>query len=183
MGSHEEIRACLATTGCDGVMSSEAVLEYPALFHGIDNAEEPGRIGRLQLAREYLELAKQYPPDVGGQGSGVKCMKVHLHRFLDADLNKHTDIRRSVIDVESMDEMMAALDALEKRHADTDHDVETEQLSWYHRHRTIVRDSNGITVNLKTSIEAQREQESTVLSHELSDDAADCFACLFQEDN
>ena len=29
----QDARDCLEQTGCDGVMSAEAILEYPALFH------------------------------------------------------------------------------------------------------------------------------------------------------
>lgn len=32
IGTFEDIKKCLEHTGCDGIMSAEAILEYPALF-------------------------------------------------------------------------------------------------------------------------------------------------------
>eukprot|EP00330_Aristerostoma_sp_ATCC50986_P008751 CAMPEP_0114587310 /NCGR_PEP_ID=MMETSP0125-20121206/10300_1 /TAXON_ID=485358 ORGANISM="Aristerostoma sp., Strain ATCC 50986" /NCGR_SAMPLE_ID=MMETSP0125 /ASSEMBLY_ACC=CAM_ASM_000245 /LENGTH=46 /DNA_ID= /DNA_START= /DNA_END= /DNA_ORIENTATION= len=43
-------------TGVDGVMSSESLLENPALFSGKVHDQD-------ELALEYLELAKKYEPD------------------------------------------------------------------------------------------------------------------------
>lgn len=46
----EDIEKCLKATGCDGVMSGEAVLENPRLFNNeIPDLDE--------VAMEYLELA------------------------------------------------------------------------------------------------------------------------------
>ncbi len=32
INNYQDVMRCLEYTGCDGVMSSEAILEYPALF-------------------------------------------------------------------------------------------------------------------------------------------------------
>lgn len=32
ISNFEDVRKCLEATKCDGVMSAEAILEYPALF-------------------------------------------------------------------------------------------------------------------------------------------------------
>lgn len=83
IASLDDVRKCLKATNADGVMSSEAILEYPALFQ--DEEFHLGRRtgpSRLQLTREYLDLAKQYPPDCGGQGSGFKTIRVHVHKIL-----------------------------------------------------------------------------------------------------
>ena len=149
IGSLQDAKDCLEYTGADGIMSSEAILEYPPLF-----SSNPQRVSRLHLARQYLELAKEYPTDQGGQGSGMKCIRVHLHRFLHADLQRHTEIRDMVIRSFSLEAFEEALDRLEQIHTETNHNVATEQLSWYVRHRRIVDETTGMT-----SIEAQQERE------------------------
>lgn len=34
ISTFSDVESALAVTGCDGVMSSESILEYPALFNG-----------------------------------------------------------------------------------------------------------------------------------------------------
>jgi tRNA-dihydrouridine synthase len=63
----------LEYTGCDGVMSSEAILEYPALFNGpSDNLVDID-----QIALEYLHLVKKYPGE-----ADFKNIRSHLHKYL-----------------------------------------------------------------------------------------------------
>jgi tRNA-dihydrouridine synthase 1 len=117
VASQAQALACLQHTGADGVMCSEAILEYPPLFEGMAAHDEavaaaaaassqggrdvpappppprPRKHDRIALALEYLEYARLYPPNVHGQGSGIKCMRMHIHRILHADLAKHADLR------------------------------------------------------------------------------------------
>jgi tRNA-dihydrouridine synthase len=100
MASAQDCVECLEATGADGVMVSEAILEYPPLFLTplqLQQQNLPPRLGRAQLAREYLDLCRTYPPNKGGQGSGVKCMRMHLHKYLHADLQEHTSIRTTLV--------------------------------------------------------------------------------------
>ncbi len=63
------MRKCLEFTGCDAVMSSEALLEYPALFSGrLDVPQE-------QIAREYLGWVNEFP-----ESADLKCVKSHMFR-------------------------------------------------------------------------------------------------------
>ena len=174
-----DIRQCLQETGADGVMCSEAILEYPALFAA--NGGEKRTIGRVQLAREYLELARQCPPNEGGQGSGIKCMRTHVHRMLHADLQDDLELRQRVIDVDSWQGLKDAVEWLAAKHAGAGHVVADEELSWYMRHRKLVRDeTSGITTNVA---QAKQDSESAVKSVELEEDAADCLLKLFEEDD
>ena len=175
IASLQDVQACLDHTKADGVMSSEAILEYPPLFQ---QQEEEGRraVGRLELARQYLELARKYPPNEGGQGSGLKCLKIHLHRFLHADLQDSPSFRNAIIDSTSAADLLRALDDLEDLHRRVQHDPTQETLCWYVRHQRIVEHTTG-----KTAIQAKKEREGAVKCNELVDDAADCMAGLFVE--
>jgi len=135
----DDVRQCLEETGADGIMSSEAILEYPPMFTETNvastNSARTGP-GRLQMTEDYLELCKQYPPDDGGQGSGMKCIRAHLHRFLHADLQTHTEVRDAVVQAFSMEAADDVVRRVRKIHDENGHDVREEQLSWYIRHRT-----------------------------------------------
>ncbi|KAK1743457.1 tRNA-dihydrouridine synthase [Skeletonema marinoi] len=134
----DEVERCLEETGADGVMVSEAILEYPPLFMQTNvEATNYKRTcpGRLQMAEDYLELCKEYPPDAGGQGSGLKCIRAHLHRFLHADLQTHTIVRDAVVRSFSMEAADNAVKMVRDIHKEINHDPTREQLSWYVRHR------------------------------------------------
>jgi tRNA-dihydrouridine synthase 1 len=132
--TYEDVEECLRITGADGIMSSEAVLEYPPIFYV--NQQLPVRsIGRIQLAKEYMALARQYPPHLGGQGSLLKCIRVHIHRFLHADLQANTDLRTLLVSASSLDALDAAIELCQKYHDEHDLIVSEESMSWYLRHR------------------------------------------------
>ena len=95
----QSVQNVLEVTGANGVMSSEGILENPALFYGCESCENDNdndkenlgnvdfkNISRLRITREYLQLCREYPPDDGGQGSGVKCIKGHVGKFLFPDM-------------------------------------------------------------------------------------------------
>jgi tRNA-dihydrouridine synthase 1 len=182
IGSRSDAVSCWERTGADGIMSSEAILENPALFAVEDRPgllPPPPPPGRTRLAREYLRLAARHPSDAGGQGSGLKCARMHVHRILHADLQEREDLRQRVSDAPSLDELEAVVDRLEALHRDAGHDPATEEPSWYLRHRQVGYE-NGRMVNLS---EQKRAHESTVASSmDLDDDAADCFASLFDDE-
>ena len=160
----DDIIECLKVTNADGVMSSEAVLEYPPIFNDdnlqyqesfqdegpqeeksdlntgtltqLDNSKQR-TIGRLQVTQEYMDLARQYPPQIGGQGSGLKCIRMHVHRFLHADLQSNPKIRKLVVDVDTVEGLQQALNEIAAIRSEQSppHDVSREELSWYVRHR------------------------------------------------
>lgn len=129
-----DVEECLLETNADGIMSSESVLEYPPIFYKIPQASKR-TIGRMQLCWEYLQLAKEYPPDQGGQGSGIKCIRVHIHRFLHAVLQEDKALRSKLVCVQNVQELIQALQECQKKYDAMGHDVATESLSWYLRHR------------------------------------------------
>ena len=166
----DDVRECLRVTKADGVMSSEGILEYPPLFtESHTKAVGYKRVGpgRLDLAREYIELVKEYPPNRGGQGSGLKCIRNHVHRFLHDDLQDYSDFRDRVVEAETIPTIEQALQELTEIHKHKNHVIEDEALSWYLRHR------------LTPQLEEKVEREAKVKGIDLEDDAAECFGNLF----
>merc|ERR1712176_1025912 len=85
----QDVEEALETTGCDGVMSSEGLLEMPSLFSGKGVSQD-------QLTAEYLELAKVYD-------AKKSAVKAHLFRFLYAGLQFHIDIRSQLGQAKDLD--------------------------------------------------------------------------------
>jgi tRNA-dihydrouridine synthase len=75
MPTTQDYRRCLEETGADGVMSSESLLENPALFMPEDPQMTDYDRARRQLrfSREYLDLAAEHWPC-----EGVASVKVIL---------------------------------------------------------------------------------------------------------
>mmetsp|Transcript_129285 Transcript_129285/g.360067 ORF Transcript_129285/g.360067 Transcript_129285/m.360067 type:complete len:425 (-) Transcript_129285:27-1301(-) len=124
--TYEDVTRCLEATGCDAVMSSEALLETPSLFAGAT-----GRHPLLQedLALEYLELARLY-------GTQHKCVKAHLFHFLYAGLQLHTDLRSQLGGAKGLDELGAVVTALHTRRAeDRVQGRKWPETGWYLRYR------------------------------------------------
>lgn len=108
-----DIERCLAYTGANGVMSSEALLENPALF--ANTTESP-----YTMALEYLRICEDYVTD-------TKTMKAHLFKILFGALQLHTDIRDRLVkarDLATMKEIVRALEQLPRG-----------EKSWYLRHK------------------------------------------------
>lgn len=173
IGSLKDIAACLEETKADGVMISEAILEYPALLKA---PEGPRCIGRVQLAREYLDLAQQYPPQLGGQGTGMKCIRAHLHRILHADLQEYSELRQRIVDAENWQLGLDAVNWLARQHELCGHCVVDETLSWYVRHRVTVEVVGKGDV---PAIVAKKMRETGVPQFDANDADEGCQICLF----
>ena len=120
-------------------------------------------------------MCVEHPPEIGGQGSIVKCPRMHIHKILAADLvvsssnnsNKNNEagnndpatarrLRDQVVHANSWDELWAAVAAVEETQSDAyrakegrlPHDVGKEILCWYRRHRN--SNSNGDKSNSST---------------------------------
>lgn len=84
ISTFEDVQYALKYTGCDGVMSSESILEYPALF-------DPTKIYDMDdLCLEYFDFYEKYP----GEAS-LKIVRCHMHKFLHSGftLLGHNDLR------------------------------------------------------------------------------------------
>ncbi len=134
----DDVRDCLAYTGADGVMSSESILEYPALYSETETAavgfKRTGP-GRLQIAREYLDLCKDFPPEDGGGGTKFQCIQMHLQVFCHEEWKDHKELSNSLFNASDLDFYYNILDQVEVIQSSKHHKVQDERLSWYIRHR------------------------------------------------
>lgn len=171
---YDDVEECLRITNVDGVMSSESVLEYPPIFYKVP--QTPVRtVGRYQLAKEYIELAKMYPPEKGGQGSGLKCIRTHIHRILHKDFQDDTDLRQKVVCYPTLESLEEILDLCLEKHERDNHTVESEKLSWYRRHQD-APDKTQLAKQQATMNNNNDEDEE-----EEEDDIAECGCTLFEE--
>mmetsp|Transcript_10566 Transcript_10566/g.23280 ORF Transcript_10566/g.23280 Transcript_10566/m.23280 type:complete len:438 (-) Transcript_10566:34-1347(-) len=130
----EDCEKCMAETGVDGVMSSEALLETPSLFSGRHVCQD-------QLTSEYLELAKIYD-------ASKSAVKSHLFRFLYAGLQWNVDIRAQLGAAKNLEEISAAAVALaERRKSLSPGDTQRPDKGWYLRYRRPLGDRSQEAVS------------------------------------
>lgn len=99
----EDVQRCLEYTGADGVMSSEALLENPALFsREIPDLDE--------IALEYLEICKGFD-----HKEERKMIKPHLFKFLHAGLRSHPDLRSLIGSARTIEEQILAVELLKEK--------------------------------------------------------------------
>ncbi|KAG2494549.1 hypothetical protein HYH03_007316 [Edaphochlamys debaryana] len=86
-----DVAACLAYTGCDGVLSAEGLLADPGLFapHRVPLAVgdyEPTPLERLSLAEQYMAWVARHPVP-------MRMVRGHVHKMINDWLAEHTDLR------------------------------------------------------------------------------------------
>lgn len=89
--SYQDVIDCLEYTQCDGVMSSEAILEQPDLFHTIRKWKDP-----LDLAWEFVHVFNKKYPSHRRDMFEVKCVKAHLFKILFRYLQQFTHLREQL---------------------------------------------------------------------------------------
>jgi len=146
--TYKDALRCMEATGCDAVMSSEALLETPSLF-----AEACGKSKVFQedLALEYLELARLHQ-------AGPKCIKSHLFHSLYAGLQLHTDLRSQLGCAKGIGEISSVAAMLQQRRAnDRTSGKQWPDSGWYRRYR----DPLGERKKRKAQDDAVEHQETT----------------------
>ena len=83
ISNFEDVENALKFSGCDGVMSSEAALENPAVLSGTPTS----RSGQASVTREYVAFARAHPP------RATAILKAHLFKLLFLALEAHRDLR------------------------------------------------------------------------------------------
>ena len=131
---------CLAETGVDGVMSSEALLENPKLFsqEGDQLFQDNYITAQLLTVREYLSILQSLKPPSPLLAVTRGHLFKMLYRFLDAP--KNLDLRAQLAET-NFAGMLEVVDKIEDRvgHLKDSSTAESEGLlnsySWYMRHR------------------------------------------------
>lgn len=120
MGNFADVERALELTGCDGVMSSEAILEYPALY-------DPSKIYDMdELMAEYIDLYELYPGE-----ADLKTLRSHMFKFLYTGLSKHTDIRDALNKAKGLEPMKEVAALMKERRQN---ETIEEKIGWYYRH-------------------------------------------------
>ncbi|KAG8678363.1 hypothetical protein FRC09_019899, partial [Ceratobasidium sp. 395] len=86
----EDVAACLAATGADGVMSAEGNLYNPALFAGLpsESSLTAGPRDHTAMALEYLDIVRSLNTE-----TAPSAVKGHLFKLLRPALSRETDLR------------------------------------------------------------------------------------------
>jgi tRNA-dihydrouridine synthase len=125
--TYQDIQRAFEETGCDAVMSSEAILENPALFSNKFVPQE-------DLAVEYLRFAEKYRhacPKIE-----VRCVKTHMFRILHGSLQRETDLRDQLAAARSVKEIHGIVDSMIDRKNIAEKEGKSfESKGWYRRHR------------------------------------------------
>jgi len=132
IASLADVEACLETTGAAAVMSSEALLENPALFCGNREPQSGAYLDQDELARRYLNMCAMHPPS-----KGAAMMRGHLFKILHGGLRSHPEVRdklllsRSLVEMRAVADELAAIGWEQPRFHTPD---ARPELSWYARH-------------------------------------------------
>jgi tRNA-dihydrouridine synthase 1 len=96
-----EAEACMAATGCVGVLSAEPLLRNPALFDST-LSKDRGEAAQARppewpalLALQYCELAETHP-------TPMRMVRGHIHKLLGAWLTEFTDLRDDLNDPKTL---------------------------------------------------------------------------------
>ena len=146
-----DVRRMLFETGAAGVMSSEGLLENPALFEDFDNAvddnvEEDRRgllLRQLRLAQEYCKIACTHTPSSFGGAGGYNSVKSHvfkmIYRILDNSDFHH--LRDRLGCAKGTEDVLAVIDDTRRQIEETSDgglfSDDFPHLSWYRRHRRL----------------------------------------------
>ena len=133
IGSAADAEACLAQTGAAAVMSSEALLENPALFCRNRDPTSGAYLDQDELASRYLDACEAHPPS-----KGAVMVRAHLFKFLHHGLKENPVLRDELLLARTLPEMRAVAARLaDTRWTQPAFHTEHERahLSWYARHR------------------------------------------------
>jgi len=145
----DDVTKCLEYTKCDGVMSSEAILENPAIFSR-SLAPDGTRLTQIMLAREYLDLAEIHPT------RNPKIVRSHINKMLHRYLAQFTDLRDKFQVTYELKDFRKIVDDVEERLAALPPDevaaFDTKERTWYGRHLQATHSCSGRVMGMERKI-------------------------------
>ena len=108
IATRADVDACVEYTGAAAVMSSEALLENPALFCSNVHPVTGEYLDQTALARRYLQICEEHPP-----AKGAAIVRGHLFKFLHNGLREHTDMRDELLLARTLPEMGSVVERME----------------------------------------------------------------------
>jgi tRNA-dihydrouridine synthase 1 len=165
----QDVETCLAYTGVDGVMSSEALLCNPSIFAG-------KRVDSLTIAQEYMDIVRELEASAPTEQSMIRA---HLFKMLFQHLSIHKDLRDRLSSCVP-EEFLSIVDELKSRFTGLSEEEKAAQLAtvpvWYERH--ILTPAQQAEADRK---KVQQEEEQR--KRELEEEDGMCEAhCLFGEE-
>ncbi len=144
----DDVHRCLEYTGCDGVMTSEGILENPALF--VDRIDPRTGLYRnqLDLTEEYLDIVSEYP------AWHMRTVRSHVHKFLFRYIQKFPDFRDRVGEAHEIEEFRRITKELRELVGDTE---PTFTETWYNRYRSTDETINPILRHQKHTHSARTQ--------------------------
>lgn len=165
IGTPADVKDCLAFTKAAGVMSSEAILEYPPLFWPLAGGPTES-VSSIALALEYMDLAEQYPTDDQGQGMGFKTVRNHMHRFLHGALQEFTDVRDMIVRSKTIDDLRKAVHFLRDTHG-----YDRYEPTWYRRFRDKKENTNVETDEKDANDKSKGSQKASSIQQNQDESA------------
>jgi len=124
----DDVLRCLQVTGCDGVMTSEAILENPGLFSR--NLDSQGKLyTQVDMADAYLDECEKYPV------WHYRTMRSHMQKLLHRYCTVHTNLREMNANAITVEEFREVVQATRQEIIASGMSDEMYTESWYSRHR------------------------------------------------
>jgi len=145
IADYADYERAMQDTQVDGVMTSEAVLENPALFSKNTMPGDGSYATQIRLARSYLELCQQYDSE---SNKLMKYVRAHLFKILYWGLMQDKTLCERLSNVFTLAEISEVVDTVEARavtdgweepHFNAEHHPAEEkefnvERSWYARY-------------------------------------------------
>jgi tRNA-dihydrouridine synthase 1 len=124
VATFKDLGHILETTKCNGVMSAEAILEYPALF---SDRNKEGVLDMDVLVADYLECTEKFPDQ-------EHFVKSHLFKLLYMAFKEHTDLREKLTLSKTLAEYKEVASEVQKRRQGV---ALADKLGWYYRYHKV----------------------------------------------